>query len=77
MSTFTDHGSPASGATLRPDDHPVYDRGDTVCVVGAGASGLAAIKNVGEGAIESTGDGLLLNPSRLSCDLHELRAAIA
>ena len=32
---------------------------------------------LGEGAITSTGDGLLLNPSRLSCDLHDLRAAIA
>jgi TolB-like protein/Flp pilus assembly protein TadD len=32
---------------------------------------------LGEGAIASTGDGLLLNPSRLNCDLHELRAAIA
>ena len=32
---------------------------------------------LGEGAITSTGDGLLLNPSRLSCDLHELRTAIA
>ena len=32
---------------------------------------------LGEGAITSTGDGLLLNPSRLTCDLHELRAAIA
>jgi TolB-like protein/Tfp pilus assembly protein PilF len=32
---------------------------------------------LGEGAIVSTGDGLLLNPSRLSCDLHELRSAIA
>jgi TolB-like protein/Tfp pilus assembly protein PilF len=32
---------------------------------------------LGEGAIASTGDGLLLNPSRLTCDLHELRAAIA
>ncbi len=32
---------------------------------------------LGEGAIASTGDGLLLNPSHLSCDLHELRAAIA
>ena len=31
---------------------------------------------LGEGAIASTGDGLLLNPSLLSCDLHELRAAI-
>ena len=32
---------------------------------------------LGEGAIVSTGDGLLLNPSHLSCDLHELRTAIA
>src|SRR5512132_3095609 len=32
---------------------------------------------LGEGAIASTGDGLLLNPSRLNCDLHELRTAIA
>lgn len=32
---------------------------------------------LGEDAIASTGDGLLLNPSSLNCDLHELRAAIA
>ena len=32
---------------------------------------------LGEGAIASAGDGLLLNPSRVSCDLHQLRAAIA
>lgn len=32
---------------------------------------------LGEGAITSTGDGLLLNPSLLTCDLHELRTAIA
>lgn len=31
---------------------------------------------LGEGAITSTGDGLLLNPGTLHCDLHELRAAI-
>src|SRR6266550_7213081 len=31
---------------------------------------------LGEDAIASTGDGLLLNPSRISCDLHELRSAI-
>jgi TolB-like protein/Tfp pilus assembly protein PilF len=31
---------------------------------------------LGEDAIASTGDGLLLNPSRVSCDLHELRSAI-
>ncbi|MFL5528368.1 MAG: hypothetical protein ACJ791_03295, partial [Gemmatimonadaceae bacterium] len=32
---------------------------------------------LGEGAIASAGDGLVLNPSLLNCDLHELRAAIA
>jgi DNA-binding SARP family transcriptional activator/predicted GNAT family acetyltransferase len=32
---------------------------------------------LGEDAIASVGDGLLLNPSQLRCDLHELRAAIA
>lgn len=31
---------------------------------------------LGDATIVSTGDGLLLNPSHLSCDLHELRAAI-
>jgi len=30
------------------DDKEVYDRGETVCVIGAGASGLAAIKNLHE-----------------------------
>jgi DNA-binding SARP family transcriptional activator len=32
---------------------------------------------LGEDAIVSANDGLLLNPTALSCDLHELRAAIA
>src|SRR5712664_642122 len=32
---------------------------------------------LGDGAIASTADGLLLNPYRVSCDLHDLRAAIA
>lgn len=32
---------------------------------------------LGDDAIASTGDGLLMNPSRVRCDLHELRAAIA
>jgi len=32
---------------------------------------------LGEGAITSTGDGLLLTPSLVTCDFHELRAAIA
>ena len=35
-------------ATLWRGDRPVYDRGDTVCVIGAGASGLAAVKNLRE-----------------------------
>ena len=32
---------------------------------------------LGEDSIVSTGDGLLLNPANLTCDLHELRAAVA
>src|SRR5690242_15454976 len=32
---------------------------------------------VGEGTITSAGDALLLNPSLIRCDLHDLRAAIA
>ena len=32
---------------------------------------------LGEEAIVSRGDGLLLNPTHLVCDLHEVRAAIA
>jgi TolB-like protein len=31
---------------------------------------------LGNDVIASTGDGLLLNPTRLNCDFHELRAAI-
>ncbi|MGI8400976.1 MAG: tetratricopeptide repeat protein [Gemmatimonadaceae bacterium] len=31
---------------------------------------------LGEGAIASTGDALLLNPSRVTCDLYDLRTAI-
>lgn len=31
---------------------------------------------LGEAAINSTGDGLLLSPSHIDCDLHELRQAI-
>ncbi len=40
----------ATGATasIWRADRPVYDRGETVCVIGAGASGLAAIKNLRE-----------------------------
>ena len=33
-------------ATAWRDGWPVYDRGDTVCVIGAGPSGLTAIKNL-------------------------------
>ena len=32
---------------------------------------------LGDGAIASAGDALLLNPSRVRCDLHELRVAMA
>ncbi|HZM79381.1 MAG TPA: NAD(P)-binding domain-containing protein [Candidatus Limnocylindrales bacterium] len=44
-------GGTASGefgaqATEWRDGSPVYDRGDTVCVIGAGPSGLTAIKNL-------------------------------
>jgi len=37
-----------SPPSLWRDGRPVYDRGGTVCVIGAGASGLAAIKNLKE-----------------------------
>ncbi len=37
-----------STATLWRAGRPVYDRGGTVCVIGAGATGLAAIKNLRE-----------------------------
>jgi cation diffusion facilitator CzcD-associated flavoprotein CzcO len=46
VSTSTDHPDPH---TSPPVDGPtVYDRGETVCVIGAGASGLTAIKNLRE-----------------------------
>jgi hypothetical protein len=43
-------GWEASGATatIWRAERPVYDRGETVCVIGAGAAGLAAIKNLRE-----------------------------
>jgi cation diffusion facilitator CzcD-associated flavoprotein CzcO len=49
-SAGTDSNWEATGATatLWRGDRPVYDRGDTVCVIGAGASGLAAVKNLRE-----------------------------
>ncbi|MFK3982052.1 flavin-containing monooxygenase [Micromonospora sp. NPDC050397] len=48
MSTSIGLDSSETSATLRPDGRAVYDRGGTVCVIGAGASGLAAIKNLRE-----------------------------
>ncbi|RKR87265.1 flavin-binding monooxygenase-like protein [Micromonospora pisi] len=48
MSTSIGLDSSETSATLRSDGRPVYDRGGTVCVIGAGASGLAAIKNLRE-----------------------------
>jgi hypothetical protein len=35
-------------ATIWRNGEPVYDRGETVCVIGAGGSGLAAVKNLRE-----------------------------
>jgi hypothetical protein len=40
--------STAPAATIWRDGQPVYDRGENVCVIGAGGSGLAAIKNLKE-----------------------------
>ncbi|HEX7745826.1 MAG TPA: NAD(P)-binding domain-containing protein [Micromonosporaceae bacterium] len=48
MSTPLDHGSADGGANVRPGGRPVDDRTDAVCVIGAGASGLTAIKNLKE-----------------------------
>jgi hypothetical protein len=48
VSISADHESLDTGATLWRDGRPVYDRGGTVCVVGAGPSGLSAIKNLKE-----------------------------
>jgi hypothetical protein len=43
-----DSGYESTGATatLWRGDRPVYDRGRAVCVIGAGAGGLAAVKNL-------------------------------
>jgi hypothetical protein len=41
-------GDGRSSAPIWQNDKQVYDRGDTVCVIGAGASGLTAIKNLRE-----------------------------
>jgi len=40
--------SDAPPASFYEGDRAVYDRGETVCVIGAGASGLVAIKNLRE-----------------------------
>ncbi|TDB80327.1 NAD(P)/FAD-dependent oxidoreductase [Micromonospora sp. KC721] len=51
MPPSTAHGRPdpeTSTLDLSRDGRPVSDRGDTVCVIGAGASGLTAIKNLVE-----------------------------
>jgi NADPH-dependent 2,4-dienoyl-CoA reductase/sulfur reductase-like enzyme len=44
----TDLGVSGSSAPLWRGDQPVNDRGETVCVIGAGASGLVAVKNLRE-----------------------------
>ena len=38
----------AAAATIWANGRPVYDRGENVCVIGAGASGLVAVKNLRE-----------------------------
>src|SRR5690349_9150804 len=43
-----DSGYESTGTTHWRGTTPVYDRGAAVCVVGAGASGLAAVKNLRE-----------------------------
>jgi thioredoxin reductase len=49
-SGFQSSGFQATGASASTwrAERPVYDRGETVCVIGAGASGLAAVKNLRE-----------------------------
>jgi thioredoxin reductase len=41
-------GAVGPAAPVQRDGRQVYDRGDTVCVIGAGGSGLTAIKNLRE-----------------------------
>ncbi|WP_117214046.1 flavin-containing monooxygenase [Allorhizocola rhizosphaerae] len=47
-SGYSDGYGDTGQATAWRDGRPVYDRGDTVCVIGAGPSGLTAIKNLKE-----------------------------
>ncbi|GGL96915.1 MULTISPECIES: flavin-containing monooxygenase [Micromonospora] len=50
MSSSADHGRPEPDPSdaPAPDGRSVADRGETVCVIGAGASGLVAVKNLRE-----------------------------
>jgi hypothetical protein len=41
-----------TGPALWQGEKPVYDRGETVCVVGAGAAGLTTVKNLREQGFE-------------------------
>ncbi|NNJ62922.1 MAG: FAD-dependent oxidoreductase [Dactylosporangium sp.] len=45
---MTNDNATAPVAAIWRGGEPVYDRGETVCVIGAGASGLAAVKNLRE-----------------------------
>jgi cation diffusion facilitator CzcD-associated flavoprotein CzcO len=48
VSTSTDDARTDGGAPPTHGRRPVDDRGDTVCVIGAGAAGLTAVKNLKE-----------------------------
>ncbi|GAB3811536.1 flavin-containing monooxygenase [Micromonospora zhanjiangensis] len=48
MSTPSDHDSHDPGGGSAAPGRQIYDRGETVCVIGAGASGLTAVKNLKE-----------------------------
>lgn len=48
MSTSADYDSPIAGTDRWRDDRPISEQGENVCVIGAGASGLCAVKNLRE-----------------------------
>jgi cation diffusion facilitator CzcD-associated flavoprotein CzcO len=48
VSTSSDHDSHDPAGGYAAQGRPIYDRGETVCVIGAGASGLTAVKNLKE-----------------------------
>ncbi len=48
LSDFWSDGAVSVSADPHDSEPSVYDRGDAVCVIGAGSSGLAAIKNLRE-----------------------------